>query len=160
MNDRNQLTQREERGLGGVFDRYARDFFSPYFDEFEGKGPRGFEGADFIPRIEVKETKEGYRVTAELPGLNEEDIQLTLEGNMLVLQGEKLEETSEEEAGRRRSEMSYGRFYRAIPLEDVVDNEDIQAIYDQGILKIKLQKKNEGENNRRKIPINKSDKKH
>ena len=160
MNNRNQLTRRNDRGLGGIFDRYARDFFSPYLEEFEGQGDESFGSFDFMPRIEVKETKKGYRVSAELPGLNEEDIQLSLEGNSLILQGEKCKEKTEDDEGRWRSEMSYGRFYRSIPLQDDVDNKHIDASYKQGVLKIELKKKEDGDSGRRKIPINKTGTKH
>lgn len=161
MNNRNQLTRRNDRSLGGIFDRYARDFFSPYLEEFEGDGNQNYFGnTDFMPKIEVKETKKGYRVSAELPGLKEEDIELSLEGNVLILQGEKREEKTEDEEGRWRSEMSYGRFYRSIPLQEDVDNKHIDAHYDQGVLKINLKKKEDGESARRKIPINKSGTKH
>jgi len=154
MNNRNQLARRNDRGLGGIFDRYARDFFSPYLEDFDREDNLGFGGTDFMPKIEVKETKKGYRVSAELPGLKEEDIQLSLEGNSLVLQGEKREEKTEDEEGRWRSEMSYGRFYRSIPLQDDVDNKHIEAKYDQGVLKIDLKKREDGETGRRQIPIN------
>lgn len=160
MNNRNQLTRRNDKGLGGIFDRYAKDFFSPYLEEFEDNGTSSFGGTDFMPKIEVKETKKGYKVSAELPGLKEEDIQLSLERNALVLQGEKHEEKTEDEQGRWRSEVTYGRFYRSIPLQEDVDEENINAHYDKGILKIELKKKKEGESGRRKIPINKVGTKH
>lgn len=160
MNNRNQLTRRNDNSLGEIFDRYARDFFSPYLENFEEPGNRSFRSAEFMPKIEVKETKKGYRVSAELPGLKEEDIQLSLEGNSLVLQGEKREEKTEDEEGRWRSEVSYGRFYRSIPLQDDIDNESIQANYDQGVLKIELKKKNDGEGNRKRIAIYKTNTKH
>lgn len=152
MNNRNQLTRRDPQGLGKIFESYARDFFSPYFDESGS--------SEFLPKVEIKETKKGYLVLAELPGLSEDDIELSLDGNSLVLQGERRDEKVEDEEGRWRSEMSYGRFYRSIPLGDDVDNETISARYDKGILKIELTKKNDGEGRRRRIPINKTGTKH
>lgn len=131
--------------LPSMFDRYARDFFSPFM---EGSG------GEFIPRVDVKETDKGFLVTAELPGLTENDISITLDSNNLILSGEKKEENETEDKGYHRSEISYGSFYRSIPLRADVDDNNVEAEYDKGVLKVKLLKKNDGHKRAHKIAIN------
>ncbi len=129
-----------------LFGRYARDFFSPYLDS---------EDRGFNPKVEVKETDQGYQVLAELPGLSEKDINLSLQDNSLIIEGTKEQSSSNESKGYYRSEFSYGSFYRSIPLRSDVDDKKIEATYEDGILKVSLVKRDDGVEKTRKIPINK-----
>jgi HSP20 family protein len=132
--------------LPDMFGRYAREFFSPYLDN-EEKG--------FNPRVEVKETDKGYSVCAELPGMSEDDIHVTLKDNCLILEGTKENSSKEEAKGYYRSEFSYGSFYRTIPLQADVDDKNINATYADGVLSIDLIKREDGTEKTRKITINK-----
>ena len=123
------------------FDLYAREFFSPMLDE---------QMETFIPRVELDETDSGYFVRAELPGLKIEDIELTLDDNVLIIEGDKKCEQKS-----LRSEFCYGPFYRTVPLRSDVDNNNIQATYENGILSVHLLKRNDGTEKKRKIEINK-----
>ena len=117
------------------------------FDEFL-EGPFGispFSGEssfmrDFAPRLDISETDKEVTISAELPGLEPEDINISLEGNALTISGEKHAE--KEEKGKRyyRLERSYGSFHRSIPLPEEVDEDKIDATFKRGVLKVKLPK--------------------
>jgi HSP20 family protein len=128
------------------FDLYARDFFSPMLGEEKSE--------TFMPKVEVHETEKGYSVRAELPGMKEEDIQLSLDDNCLILQGEKKSETKKEGKNQLKSEFSYGSFYRTIPLRADVDDNNIDATYRDGILHVELVKKADGTERTKRIAIN------
>jgi HSP20 family protein len=131
-----------------------RDEMSDFFDRFSQEwSPSTFGDERFIPKIEVKDEEKSYEVCAEIPGMNEKDINITLKDNQLILEGEKKQEEKKEEKGYFHSEFSYGRFYRAIPLEDDVDEENVSANYENGVLKISLEKLPESKNKSRKIEI-------
>lgn len=143
--------RRNERSLSpfvdfdDVFDRLRREFFSP--DTFRS----GDEG--FIPRVEVKETDKKILVCAELPGINEKDINVSLRENNLIIEGEKKSEKRKEEKGYFSSEFSYGTFYRSIPLHSEVDPENVEATYKNGILDVSLSKLEEAKQQTKRISI-------
>lgn len=145
----NRRTQRDNNFFSDFFDLYARDFFSPMLGEERNE--------TFMPKVEVKETEKGYSVRAELPGLKEEDIKLSLDDNVLIIEGEKRSERKQEEKDLYRSEFSYGSFYRTIPLRADVDDNNIQATYRDGILHVDLVKKADGTERTKRIAINKNE---
>ncbi|MES2526741.1 MAG: Hsp20/alpha crystallin family protein [Bdellovibrionota bacterium] len=146
MNRQNNLPSTRKNIFSDFFDLYAREFFDPMMGE---------ENAEtFSPKVEVKETEKGYSVRAELPGVSEEDISLSLDDNCLILQGEKKEESSSEDKKQFRSEFSYGSFYRTIPFRFDVDNNRIEATFKNGILHVSLLKKEDGTEKSKKIKIN------
>jgi HSP20 family protein len=128
-----------------LFERFRREFFSP--DQLRGMG----EG--FMPRIEMKETDKNIIVSAELPGMNEKDINVTLRENNLILEGEKKTEKKREEKGFYSSEFSYGSFYRSIPLHAEVDSDSVEARYRDGVLEVTLRKLEESRQNSKRIEI-------
>jgi len=109
--------------------------------------------AGFSPRLDVAETDKEITISAELPGLEPEDIHLTLDHNCLTISGEK--QAEKEEKGKRfyRMERSYGSFYRSIPLPDEVDENKIEASYKRGVLKIRLPKTVQSQRTSKRIPI-------
>jgi HSP20 family protein len=92
------------------------------------------------PRVDIAETEEAIEVTAELPGMNDKDIELTLSSsnNALILKGEKKVESEREEKGVYRTERYYGAIERAIPLPCVVEAGKIEATFKDGVLKVTL----------------------
>jgi HSP20 family protein len=109
--------------------------------------------AGFTPRLDIAETEKEITISAELPGLEPEDIHLTLDHNNLTISGEK--QAEKEEKGKRfyRMERSYGSFYRSIPLPDEVDENKIDASYKRGVLKIRLPKTVQSQRKSKRIPI-------
>lgn len=148
MNRHSHLPARRNENFGSfgdMFEQYARDFFSPVLS--------GNEQTEFTPNIEVRETIKSYVVTAEIPGMKEEDITLTLRDNNLIIEGEKKNESKQEEKNYYRSEIRYGSFYRSIPFESDVDDKNIEASAKNGVLNVILFKKNDGKEKTVKIPI-------
>jgi HSP20 family protein len=89
-----------------------------------------------IPQIEVEQRDDAIVVRADLPGMNADDIDVTIEDGMLVISGERRQERREEKEGVVRSEVSYGTFYRTIPLPDGADENNIAAVVRNGVLEV------------------------
>jgi HSP20 family protein len=88
------------------------------------------------PTVEVREADGKMMVTAELPGLNKEDIKVKVNEDGLVLEGERKQEKEEKREGYYRSERSYGRFFRSIPLPKGADPDKASAEFSDGLLKV------------------------
>jgi HSP20 family protein len=151
---------------GGRLTRYADDPFISFrrqvdrlFDDFlmpfNGGEPRSFaaiQGA-VHPSIEVRDTEKAYEVAAELPGLEQKDLQLELKDNMLVISGEKRAEQKQEDGARRWSERTYGRFERAIPLDAEVQADKVDARFKNGVLHVTLPKDPRARDKSRRIEV-------
>lgn len=105
------------------------------------------------PAVDVTEDDKAYRITAELPGMTEKDIDITISGDMLVLKGEKKQEREEKEKNRYLSERSYGMFQRAFQLPDGVDRDKIAAEFSNGVLTLTLPKSAEAQKQQKKIQV-------
>ena len=99
----------------------------------------------FVPAVDVYEDEHSLTLKLEVPGLNEEDINVTLENNTLTVSGERKFEKEEKEENFHRIERRYGSFTRTIRLPNTVDSEKVEAGYDKGVLKITLAKRAEAE---------------
>ena len=111
------------------------------FDDFfpgvgEASGPLG----TFMPRVDVKEMDGEIRVTAEMPGMEEKDVEISVDGDMLTIKGEKKEEKEEKGEESYRLERSYGSFRRSIGLPCAVNADKASAKYKQGVLTVTLPK--------------------
>lgn len=109
----------------------------------------------FQPQVDVHEDEHQLKVVAELPGLEEKDVEIVYEPGSLVLRGEKKEESrGETSRGRGRwEERRYGAFERRIPIQGEIEEGQIQANFDRGLLTITLPKSAEARAQARKIPI-------
>ena len=107
----------------------------------------------WMPHIDVSETAKEIRVTAELPGMEEKDLEVSFLDGVLTIKGEKNEEHEEEKSDVHRSERQYGMFERTIPLPAEVDVDKVKATFKKGVLKITLPKTKEAQANRRLIQI-------
>ena len=112
-------------------------------DFFRGSGlePFGsFRGGwdTFSPRVDVVETDKEVKISAELPGLEEKDIDLGLSQNVLTVSGQKQEEKEEKTHHYLRAERSYGSFRRSIPLPSAVDANKADAVFRNGVLTVTL----------------------
>ena len=122
------------REFAAMQDRMNRLFGNAYLRD-EDTGLRG----SWVPAVDIYET-EGHDlvVRAELPGLNREDIEVSVENSTLVLKGEKKLDTSVKEEHYRRIERSYGSFHRSFTLPNTVDASRIAAEFKNGVLTVKL----------------------
>lgn len=98
------------------------------------------EAGRFVPTVDLRETEEGYELTAEVPGLKPEEIEVTLSGDVLILKGEKKEEREETEGGYHVVERRFGSFYRSFHLPEPVDRERLAATHKDGVLRVSLPK--------------------
>ena len=96
--------------------------------------------AEFSPRVNVSETDKAMQVTAELPGMDDKDIQISLEQDCLVLSGEKKSESEESGKNFHRYERSYGSFQRVIPLVSEIQEDKVDATFKNGVLTVTLPK--------------------
>ncbi len=110
------------------------------FRELAGGTARGLA---FVPSFEVKETKDGYVFKADLPGIKEKDLDISLTGNRLTVSGNREEERKEEEERFFTYERSYGAFSRSFTLPDGVDPDHVQAELKDGVLTLSIAKKPE-----------------
>jgi HSP20 family protein len=108
---------------------------------------------EFSPRLNVSETEKAVQVTAELPGMEEKDIQISLERDVLLISGEKKSESEETGKNFHRVERSYGSFQRAIPLVSDIQEDKVEATFKNGILTITLPKPASAVKTNRKINI-------
>jgi HSP20 family protein len=92
------------------------------------------------PAINVAETKDAFEVTAELPGVDEKDIKVSLDGNQLVISGEKKAENTTEEKDWHVEERSFGSFYRSMSLPFEPENGAVDAYFDKGVLHLTIKK--------------------
>jgi HSP20 family protein len=104
------------------------------------------------PSVEMVETDQGLRVSAELPGLDEKDVELTIDDGVLTLRGEKRAETTDKERGY--SERSYGRFERVIALPYAVEEDKAEASFRNGVLSVTLSRAARTAEHGRRIAIN------
>jgi HSP20 family protein len=122
----------------GTFQREMNRVFDEVFRGFPAMGRGAAVMGGFAPTLDVHETERGLELTAELPGMSENDIDLKLEGDLLSISGEKKQERTEEQGGMHLSERSYGRFHRAFRLPFTPDPQQVEARFDKGILYVTL----------------------
>jgi len=120
-------------------------------------GPQGQEEAltttRFAPPVDVYEDEHNITLKIEVPGVDEKDIDVRIENNTLTVHGERKFEKEEKEENYLRVERSYGSFTRSFTLPNTVDNANVTADYDKGVLKIKLAKRAEAKPKQIKVNV-------
>ena len=97
--------------------------------------------AVMVPKLDVAELKDKFEIKAELPGMDEKDIELSIDDGLLTISGEKKAETEEKDKGYYLKECSYGTFSRSVRLPDNIADDKIEAKFKKGVLTIDLPKK-------------------
>ena len=125
------------RELEEMSSRLAR-----FFDENDSALATNRTTGTWMPAVNVEETSDALRLTAELPGMTHEDISIDLENNVLTISGEKSESRTEGDEERRYHlwERTYGSFQRSFTLPRSVKADEIRATFDNGILEVHLPK--------------------
>lgn len=126
-------------GFNQVFDSFFNDTALPE--------------REWMPSVDLAESKDGYELTAEIPGMDRKDINVSLRDNVLTLSGEKKIEKEEEDKNRFRSERVFGKFERSFTLAEEVKSDEIQAAYKDGVLTIQIPK-DEKKNAPKMISVN------
>jgi HSP20 family protein len=106
------------------------------------------------PRMNIEDAGNEIRVTVELPGVSESDLEITLEDDLLIVAGEKRQERDVDEGDMRLVERAFGRFRRAIQLPFAPDPDQVQASFRDGVLTITIPKNSEQQNRTRQIEVN------
>ncbi len=124
-----------------LFDDFARNPFGLALGEGRGllPGMETMQGGAWAPRIEMFQRDSDLIVRADLPGLTKDDVQVEINGDELMLRGERGQEREEKRGGVYHSERSYGTFYRSIPLPEGVIPESAKATFINGVLEITIQ---------------------
>lgn len=129
---RNRLMPFESR-VPTLFDELGRELGN-MVDWFGDNG--GQEDLGFIPRLSVAETDKGYEISADLPGMKPEDLEIEIKGGNLWISGHRREQKEEKGKKFHRVEQRYGRFQRVLQLGETVDSESVKADYKDGILHV------------------------
>lgn len=143
--------ERMERRMNDMFD----DFFKGFDDMFAGRPMTMFDERwpSETPTLEVSETEDELRIKAELPGVDEKDIEVSLEGDELTIRGEKRREHEEKHRDYFVSEVGYGEFCRSIELPSGIDRDKVKALFKQGVLTLTLPRTEEAKTQRKRIEV-------
>lgn len=124
-----------------LIDRYNRYFgVTRPAGAGEREGKDLFRRSDWAPAVDIKETAEAFVIDAELPGLNKEDVKVTVHDGVLTIQGERKKEEETKDDKHHRIERTYGSFMRRFTLPDNVDETSIKASFRDGLLSLTLKK--------------------
>ncbi len=127
------------REVSGLQDEVERMFRSVL-----GEGDRPATAGAWSPALDVEENDDGFTLHVELPGTSPDDVEITLEENVLTIQGERRFYNEEQDtSGFRRIERRFGRFHRAVRLPDRVDGDRVEATFQDGLLEIAVPKAEE-----------------
>jgi HSP20 family protein len=125
--------------------RFPRSFMEPMWGKEDGWGA--------VPAVDVVEKDKAYEITAELPGLSDRDIEVTLANGTVTIKGEKKEEKEEEKQGYHLSERRYGSFARSFRVPEGADASKIEAVFKNGVLTLTLPKTAEAQKPEKKVAI-------
>jgi HSP20 family protein len=132
------------REMNSLFDNFFRGFDLEPFESRMGA---------FSPKVDVTENDKEIKISAELPGMEEKDIDVSLQKDMLTIKGEKKEEKEDKGKDYYRMERSYGSFSRTIPLPVEVETDKVEAKFKKGVLSITLPKTAKAVSETKKIAV-------
>lgn len=159
----NRLDPRRRRSLtpgtlptafGGLQDEINR-LFEDFWGE-AGSPLSAVERAVVTPRVDLSETGDGYQISAEMPGLKEDEIEVNVSDGVLSIKGEHKAEEQRKDAQYHVRERSFGSVQRSFRLPDSADTEKITAKFENGVLNIAVPKRTEAKAQARKIAIEKA----
>jgi len=134
-----------ERRVGDLFEQFISGSVMPIgISEISGT---------FSPQLDVQERKDSIKVVAELPGMDRNDIDVSLHDGVLIISGEKKVEKEEKGVDYHHLERSFGYFSRSISLPDTVESEKVEAVYRDGVLHVTIPKSAKAIKGSKKIPI-------
>lgn len=138
-----------QREINRLFEDLLRGFEAPsLLGRRQGLTTMGW------PRIEVNESDKEISVSAELPGLEEKNVELLINDGVLIIRGEKKAEAATEEKNQQFSECFYGRFERQIPLGHDIDEDKVEASFKNGVLKVTAPRSAQAQTKMKRIEIN------
>lgn len=143
-----------ERG-GGLLDLQDRvnRMFDEFFRDFS-LGPWSGERLEWLPALDLSESDDAVRVTAELPGVDPKEVDISLSEDLLTISGEKKTESKHKGRDYHRLERCFGAFSRSVRLPAPVDPDKVEATFKDGVLTINLPKREEAKTRKVKIEVN------
>lgn len=123
--------------------RSLQDEMNRVFAGFKRSGEEGLARRTWAPNVDVFENKDSLVLEAELPGLSPDDVSVTIDNNILTFHGERKFEKDKSEENFHRIERSYGSFTRSFTLPPTVSSENVDARFENGMLRVRLAKKEE-----------------
>jgi HSP20 family protein len=144
--------ERLRREMDRLFDDFTGGFWgrSLFAPSALRRGESTFAG---MPAVDVAETDKAYEIAAELPGMEERNIEVKLANGILSIKGEKQEETEEKDKNYYRRERSFGSFERNFQIPDAVEADKIEASFKNGVLSVTLPKKAEAQRQAKTIEV-------
>jgi HSP20 family protein len=139
-----------------LFDRFAGGWGMPSLRRmFEGEPALRYDSTFTMPSpaVDVSEDDAGYRITAELPGMSEKDVEVVTSGDTMTLKGEKRQEKEQQDKNFYLSERSYGSFQRSFHIPDGVDRDRIAADFAKGVLTVTMPKTAKAVAEQKKIEV-------
>lgn len=135
-----------QRDIDRIFNNFFQGFNAPQIQQ------AGIN-ALIAPRINIAESNKSYQISAELPGVEEKDVDISVTNGVLNIKGERKEEKEEKDQSYHRIESSYGMFQRSLPLPENADQNNIKANFKNGILSVTIAKSAEALAKTKKISI-------
>ena len=152
--------RRESEDPFALLHRQIDELFENFFAEprslfggSPGLGLLGRKGERALASVDVAETDDEVTVTADLPGMTEKDVEVTLDEDLLTIRGTRKEEREDTRKNYHLVERSYGEFHRSIPMPSGIDKDKAKATFKNGVLTLSLPKKPEARTARRRIEI-------
>ena len=146
--------------VDNLFDNFFSNFsLGPFgrthidFEPFRKAGRHLGLSDNLLPDMDVRQTDDTFQVSVELPGMDDDDFEITIENGSLIIKGEKEEKKEEKTGDRFVSERRYGSVYRSVPLPRNINEEDVQATFKKGLLEIAIPMMAEPENKAKKIEV-------
>ncbi len=136
--------------------RMHREMDRMFEDFFGGRWPDWpVQSSDLVlrPNVDIAESKKTYRISVEVPGVEENELELSVDGDTLIISGQKRQEHEEDEEGFHRVERRYGSFRRVLSLPDDADVDGIKANFRNGVLEIKVPRRESSQGAARSINI-------
>jgi len=121
-------------------DLWLDKVMSNFFSDLPAEGSSEGEITSWVPRSDVEEQEDRYRIQIDLPGMKKDQIRVTVEKGILEIAGERSSEKEEKSKGYRRRERTFGSFRRSFRLPDAVDAEKIASTYENGVLTVEVPK--------------------
>jgi HSP20 family protein len=143
------LTHRDYSALQERVNRIFRESYSPERQD------ETLTASNFAPPVDVYEDEHHIILKIEVPGIDEKDIDISIENNTLTVRGQRSFEKDEKEENFHRVERMYGSFARSFTMPNTVDPEQVSAQYDQGVLRVQLSKRAEAKPKQIKVNVEK-----
>ena len=145
---------KQTRRPESAIDRIHSDMDS-FFDDFFALKPASLFDTDWVPSVDVSEDTQAIHVKAEMPGMTDKDINVTLENNVLTISGEKQEERREEKKNNSYiiSERSFGSFRRQIRMPEDIKADSISAAFKNGVLDITIPRSEQTQSKKIQITV-------